>query len=301
METQAPQFSGIVPPLITPLLDYDTLNRDGLERLVEHVIQGGVSGIFVLGTTGEAPSLSYRLRREMIEATCTAVAGRVPVLVGVTDTSFVETIELSKSAGEAGAAAVVLSTPYYFPAGQTELVRYIEHVAERCRLPIMLYNMPSMTKVVIETETLAKLTQLENIVGVKDSGGDQAYFQRLLELKSQRPDWSVLIGPEHLTAWAVSLGGDGGVNGGANIYPEWFVSLYDAVKSGDRVTQAAMQARIEKLQKIYDVGKYASRYIKATKCGVSLRGICADFMAEPFNHFLEPERDRVQAILDSIA
>lgn len=301
METQAPQFSGIVPPLITPLLDYDTLNRDGLERLVEHVIQGGVSGIFVLGTTGEAPSLSYRLRREMIEATCTAVAGRVPVLVGVTDTSFVETIELSKSAGEAGAAAVVLSTPYYFPAGQTELVRYIEHVAERCRLPIMLYNMPSMTKVVIETETLAKLTQLENIVGVKDSGGDQAYFQRLLELKSQRPDWSVLIGPEHLTAWAVSLGGDGGVNGGANIYPEWFVSLYDAVKSGDRVTQAAMQTRIEKLQKIYDVGKYASRYIKATKCGVSLRGICADFMAEPFNHFLEPERDRVQAILDSIA
>lgn len=301
MDTQAPQFSGIVPPLITPLLDYDTLNRDGLERLVEHVIQGGVSGIFVLGTTGEAPSLSYRLRREMIEATCTAVAGRVPVLVGVTDTSFVETIELSKSAGEAGAAAVVLSTPYYFPAGQTELVRYIEHVAERCRLPIMLYNMPSMTKVVIETETLAKLTQLENIVGVKDSGGDQAYFQRLLELKSQRPDWSVLIGPEHLTAWAVSLGGDGGVNGGANIYPEWFVSLYDAVKSGDRVAQAAMQARIEKLQKIYDVGKYASRYIKATKCGVSLRGICADFMAEPFNHFLEPERDRVQAILDSIA
>lgn len=300
MDTQAPQFSGIVPPLITPLLDYDTLNRDGLERLVEHVIQGGVSGIFVLGTTGEAPSLSYRLRREMIEATCTAVAGRVPVLVGVTDTSFVETIELSKSAGEAGAAAVVLSTPYYFPAGQTELVRYIEHVAERCRLPIMLYNMPSMTKVVIETETLAKLTQLENIVGVKDSGGDQAYFQRLLELKSQRPDWSVLIGPEHLTAWAVSLGGDGGVNGGANIYPEWFVSLYDAVKSGDRVTQAAMQTRIEKLQKIYDVGKYASRYIKATKCGVSLRGICADFMAEPFNHFLEPERDRVQAILDSI-
>jgi 4-hydroxy-tetrahydrodipicolinate synthase len=106
-----------------------------------------------------------------------------------------------------------------------------------------------------------------------------------------------MIGPEHLTAEAIALGGDGGVNGGANIFPELFVSLYQAAVQGDRNQVDVLTQRVEKLQQIYTVGKYASRFIKATKCALSLRGICSDHMAEPFNHFLPPERGRVAEIL----
>ena len=226
-------LKGIVPPLVTPLTDYDTIDVDGTHRLLEHVIEGGVSGVFILGTTGEAPSLSYRIRQEFIKLACKIVDNRVPVLVGITDTSFVESIAVANIACAAGAAAAVLSTPYYFPAGQTELKLYVDHVVREMPMPLMLYNMPSLTKVWFEVDTLTKLAQHERIVGFKDSGGDIDYFQQTLELKDTRPDWSMLIGPEHLTAEAVQMGGDGGVNGGANVFPELFVSYYEAAARGD--------------------------------------------------------------------
>jgi dihydrodipicolinate synthase/N-acetylneuraminate lyase len=294
------RLRGIVPPLVTPLLDRDTIDVDGTRRLIDHVIRGGVSGIFILGTTGEAPSLSYRLRREFIELACQSAAGRVPVLAGVTDTSFVETVALAEFAKQAGVTTAVLSTPYYFPAGQTELARYIGQLVPELSLPLMLYNMPSLTKVWFEIDTLKELAQHQQIVGVKDSSGDIKYFEQLITLKQLRPDWSILIGPEHLTAEAVRLGGDGGVNGGANIYPELFTEVFQAADAGDENKLAVLQQRVEKLQAIYDVGKYASRHIKATKCALSLLGICSDHLAEPFNHFLPPERKQVKAIIDRL-
>ncbi len=295
-----PSLRGIGLPLVTPLLDRDTIDVEGTRRLIDHVIQGGVSGIFILGTTGEAPSLSYRLRREFIELACESAAGRVPVLAGVTDTSFVETVALAGFAKDAGVSTVVLSTPYYFPAGQTELARYIGQLIPELSLPLMLYNMPSLTKVWFEIDTLKDLAQHEQIAGVKDSSGDIKYFEQLVSLKQQRPDWSILIGPEHLTAEAVRLGGDGGVNGGANIYPELFVEMFRAADAGDQQQIEVLQQRIDKLQAIYDVGKYASRHIKATKCALSLLDICSDQLAEPFNHFLPPEREKVKAIIDRL-
>ena len=293
-----PPLRGIVPPLVTPLLDRDTIDVDGTRRLIEHVIDGGVSGIFILGTTGEAPSLSYRLRRDFITLACECAAGRVPVLAGVTDTSFVETVALANFAKEAGVTTVVLSTPYYFPAGQTELGRYIGQLLPELSLPLMLYNMPSLTKVWFEIDTLSRLAEHDQIIGVKDSSGDIKYFEQAVGLKKLRPDWSILIGPEHLTAEAVRLGGDGGVNGGANIYPELFTELFQAAEASDKERVSVLQQRVDKLQAIYDVGKYASRHIKATKSALSLLGICSDHLAEPFNHFLAPERARVKAIID---
>lgn len=293
-------LSGIVPPLVTPLLDYDTLDVPGTERLVEHVIAGRVNGIFILGTTGEAPSLSYRLRRDFLRLVCRLVDGRVPVLIGITDTSFVESIALAEVAHDSGADALVLSTPYYFPAGQTELIQYVTHLEAKLRLPLMLYNMPSLTKVWFEIESLERLAQLERIIGVKDSSGDLDYYARLNRLKRIRPDWSILIGPEHLLVPSLELGGDGGVHGGANVFPELFVQCYHAARAGDTETTELLVRQIECLQQIYTVGKYASRFIKATKSALSLRGICSDRLAEPFNHFLQPERDRVARILDEL-
>ncbi len=295
------KLKGIVPPMVTPLTDRDQLDRAGLERLIEHMLGGGVHGLFVLGTTGEAPSLSYRLRRELISQVCQQVAGRVPVLVGITDTSFVESLGIAQHAAQAGVNALVLATPYYFPAGQTELHDYVQNLVAELPLPLVLYNMPSLTKVWFELETLQKLADVQQIIGIKDSSGDLSYFASLMTLRQQRPDWSIMIGPEAMLPQAMALGGDGGVTGGANPFPKLFVELYEASLSSDAQRLARVQAQVEKLQGIYEIGKYASRFIKATKCALSLQGICDDFMAEPFHRFKAPERARVQAILESMA
>lgn len=286
--------------MITPLSDRDALDVAGLERLIEHIIAGGVHGLFILGTSGEAPGLSYRLRRELVERTCRQVRGRLPVLVGITDTSFVEALSMATLAANSGAQAVVSAAPFYLPTAQPELIDYVERLVRELPLPLYLYNMPQLTKVPFEIETLRRLTGLKEIVGVKDSSGDLAYFDRVLTLKRERPDWSVLVGPEHLLAEATQRGGDGGVNGGANYHPRLFVNLFAAVKSGDRARVEELQGQVQQLGQIYSVGRHASAVIKGMKCACSLLGLCDDRMAEPFERFHEPERARVRAVLASL-
>src|SRR4051794_13793957 len=201
---------GIIPPLVTPLLDRDRLDNAGLERLIEHVLGGGVHGVFLLGTTGEGPSLSHRLRCEVVERACAQVGGRVPVLVGITDTSFVESIEMAEHAADAGARAVVLAPPYYFPTGQAELAEYVESIAAALPLPLYLYNMPSHTKLAFEPETVARVLPIPKILGLKDSSGQLVYFHKIQALAAARPDFSLLMGPEELLAESVLLGAHGG-------------------------------------------------------------------------------------------
>ena len=294
-----PRFQGIIPPLVTPLRRRDELDDTGLERLVEHVIDGGANGLFILGSSGEAPSLSYRLRGELIETACRLVRDRVPVLVGITDTAFVESVTLARTAADAGAAAVVLSTPYYFPAGQTELISYVRNIVTELPLPLMLYNMPSLTKVWFEIDTLKQLAEIDSIIGLKDSSGDLDYFARAASLKKLRPDWSVLIGPEKHLPEAMRLGGDGAVAGGANVLPRLFVECYRAVVENDEVLVGDLHQRIHEFQSVYEIGKYASRIIKGIKCCLSLIGVCDDGMAEPFHRFREAERRRVLEILQA--
>ena len=294
------RFHGIIPPLITPLAGPDTLDVDGLERLLEHVVDGGVHGVFVVGTTGEGPSLSHALQRQVVSRTRRIVGDRVPVLVGITDTSCEESLALAAHSADVGADAIVLAPPYYFPAGQTELTQYVRRLVDQVELPVMLYNMPSLTKVTFDIDTLASLADRESIVGVKDSGGDLDYYRHVIALREQRPDWSILIGPEHLLAESVALGGDGGVNGGANVFPKLFARMYDAAVVGDAARIAALQEQIDKLQAIYEIGKYASKYIKATKSAAAVRGLCRPDLAEPFNGFAQPEQDRVAAVLDTL-
>lgn len=293
-------YNGIIPPVITPLSDRDTLDVAGFERLLEHIIAGGVHGLFVLGTTGEGPSLSYRLRGEVIQQACRITRNRIPIFVGITDTSIMESIHLSRVAADAGAQAVVLATPYYFPAGQTELNQYVNHLVPELALPVMLYNMPSMTKLWFEKETLEGFIGLDQVIGVKDSSGDMNYFEQICTLKKQRPDWSIFIGPEERMIESISLGSNGGVNGGANIYPRLFVESYEAAIAADTERCAGLQKQINAFGEIYTIGNYTSRFIKATKCAASILGLCDDFMAEPFNRFYPEDRKRVEAILESL-
>ena len=208
-------LTGIVPPLVTPLRDRDELDVPGLEKLVEHVLSGGVAGLFILGTTGEGPSLSYRLRGELVARVCRQVSGRVPVLVGITDTAFAESVNLARTAEKCGADAVVVATPYY--------------------------NMPPLTKVPYEIETVRHALDHPKIIGFKDSSGDLNYFGNIAALLKSRPDWSLLIGPEEKLLDALRLGGHGGVSGGANLFPKLYVQLVAAHRTfGTGVLYAAV-------------------------------------------------------------
>jgi 4-hydroxy-tetrahydrodipicolinate synthase len=287
--------------MVTPLTDRDTLDLAGLERLVEYILAGGVHGLFILGTTGEGPGLSYRLRCELTERVCDQVGGRVPILVGVSDTAFVESVNLAGIAADEGAAAVVLAAPYYFPAGQPELLEYVEHIAAEIPLPIFLYNMPSHTKIKFEPKTLERALEIPKVVGLKDSSGDLEYFRQAAEIVGRYPDAALLMGPEHLLADAIALGGHGGVSGGANLLPRLFVDLYEAAVQGDSKRVGDLQQRVLQLgSSLYAIGRHNSAFVKGVKCALSCLGICDDGMAEPFQRFRHRERERVQRALQDL-
>jgi len=294
-------LSGIIVPMVTPLLDQDTLDTPGLERLIEHILVGGIHGLFILGTTGEAPSLSYRLRKDLIERTCRQVAGRVPVMVGITDTAFTESVHLAGLAEKSGADAVVLAPPYYFPAGQPELLEYIGHLAPKLPLPLFLYNMPSHTKLFFEPDTVRQAAEIPNVVGLKDSSANMIYFHRLQGYLKNRPAFSLLVGPEELLGETVLLGGHGGVTGGANMFPKLYVDLYTAAAARDLDRVETLHRTVMRISStLYSVGKYSSSYLKGVKCALSCMGICSDFLAEPFHRFKETERNQIQSYLNEI-
>jgi dihydrodipicolinate synthase/N-acetylneuraminate lyase len=295
------KLQGIIPPMITPLRDRDELDVAGLERLVEHILAGGVSGLFILGTTGEGPGLSYRLRRQLIDRVCRQVDRRVPVLVGITDTSFVESTELAHYAAFKGASAVVVAPPYYLPEAQPELLEYIEHLLPELPLPLYLYNIPSLTKVHIELDTIRRALDEPRIIGFKDSSGDLNYFKNVADLIKQRSDWSLLCGPEEKLFDTLQLGGNGGVNGGANIFPALYMKTYEAFQTCNLARARELQKQIQRVSdSLYRIGKYPSSIIKGIKCVLACDGICDDFMAEPFHRFRAEERELVKTRLTEL-
>lgn len=294
------KLHGIIPPMITPLKGNDELDIAGTERLTEHLIAGGVHGIFLLGTTGEAQSLTYHLRYQFVERVCRQVAGRVPVLVGVTDTSFDESVQLAIHAAKCGAAAVVAAPPYYYSPSQQEMIEYYTALADALPLPLYLYNMPANVKVSFAPATVKTLAQHPNIIGLKDSSANMTYFQTLLYLLRDQPDFALLVGPEELTGESVLMGADGGVNGGANIIPSLYVDMYNAAVAHDVARVRELQQRIMQISTtIYTVGKYGSSYLKGVKCALSLIGICDDYLSYPYRKFRDEERARIREALEA--
>ena len=283
-------LSGIIPPLVTPLVDNETLDVESLERLIEHLIAGGVHGLFVLGTTGEEQSLSYDVRKQMIKESCRINRGRLPLLACITDTSIVESIKLAKVAADCGADGVVSAPPYYFATGQPELAQFYEELVPQLPLPVFLYNMPSHVKV------------MEQVVGFKDSSANAVYFQSVMYKVQHRKDFAMLVGPEEITGECVLLGGHGGINGGANMFPELYVGMYHAARNRDIETVLKLQQLIMQIStSIYTVGKHGSSYLKGLKCALSLLGIINDdFVASPFYKFEAPERAKIQEALNAL-
>ena len=294
-------LSGIIPPLITPLSGRDTLDHAGLERLIEHVVSGGVSGLFILGTTGEAPALSLRLRRELIKRTCEQVAGRLPVLVGVSDPSLEESLHMAAFAAENGADFAVAAPPYYWPLGDSELDVYYERLAEAVALPLFLYNMPALTKVSIPLSVVRSGLQHPKVVGMKDSSGNMSYLHQVLRLRGERSDWPVLVGDEETLLYAVEAGAQGGVNGGANVFPALYTAYFRASAGGDLKKARSLQRLVVRMGDLYRTARHASATIRGIKCGLSLLGICGDLMAEPFQTLTSEERRSAAQIVEEIS
>lgn len=294
-------LTGIVPPLVTPLAGRDVLDVGGLERLVGRLLASGVSGLFVLGTTGEGPALSYRLRREVVTRVCALAGGRVPVLVGITDTAFVEAVALAAHAADAGAAAVVAAPPYYLPPSQPELLEFFLLLLGEMPLPLYLYNMPALTKVAFEVETVRALLEEPRVHGIKDSSGNMMYFHRLLRLLADRPDCALLMGPEELLGDAVLAGAHGGVCGGANLFPELYVALHAAARAGDVPRTRTLQERVLRIsESLYRVSPHPSAVIAGIKGALACLGVCDDLMAEPSRRFGAEDRRRVAELVETL-
>lgn len=295
------KLRGIVPPLVTPLLNNDTIDTEGLERLIEHVVAGGVHGIFILGTTGEAQSISVGLRHEMIRQSARILNNRLPLLVGISDTSLEDSLSLAKRAADSGADAVVSAPPYYFATGQAELAEFYEQLIPALALPVYLYNMPTHTKVSFAPSTVSRLAANPKVLGFKDSSGSGSYFQSVMHEMRNRDDFSLFVGPEEMMAESVLMGADGGVNGGANMFPELYVALYNAALNKDIDTVHKLHRKVMQISaSIYTLGSYGSSYLKGVKSALSVLGICNDFLASPFNRFDEVHKDRIRAAIDAL-
>ncbi|MCA9078493.1 MAG: dihydrodipicolinate synthase family protein [Planctomycetaceae bacterium] len=301
MADSAPVLKGIIPPMITPLSGRDQLDHESTERVINHIIGGGVHGLFVLGSTGEAPSLPLAVQKEMIDLAEKVIAGRVPFLVGVTDTCYSRSLELARYSADHGVDAVVLAPPYYTPFHQDDLTRYFVEFAAECPLPVVLYNIPSHCKVAISLDSARQLMDVPNIIGFKDSSADMMYYGNLIKMTGGRDGFPLFMGPEQLLAESVLIGGNGGVCGGANLVPSLYVEMYDAAVAGDVRQVHLLQQRILRIaDKLYGVGDPPSGYLKGVKCAMSHVGLCTDHMADPLHRLPDEKRDQIKRNLEEL-
>lgn len=298
-------FRGIIPPMITPLLPDFSLDEKSLSVLIEHMISGGVHGIFILGTTGEFPSISSKVKKKLIEQTCQQVNHRIPVLVGITDCSFEESLGLAEVAKNAGADILVATNPFYMNVGQDELVYYFSKLADDVDLPLYLYNMPSHTGTNLDLETVMSLSKHPNIIGIKDSSGNLSYFGNLCDHFREDPEFTVLVGPEEILVETMNMGGHGGVTGGANLFPSLYVKFFEAIEYQDSEKIKLFNETVQFLSKnLYSHGTYQSNYLKGLKASLSFEGLCEGILALPLCAFNEEEKsalkNKYEAVKDAV-
>ena len=294
-------FRGIIPPMITPLHPDFTVDEKSLDLLIEHIISGGVHGLFILGTTGEFASISSSEKKKLIQLTCKKVNYRIPVLVGITDCSFQESLDLAACAKESGADLVVATTPFYMNVGQDELIYYFSKLADDVELPLYLYNMPSHTGISLALETVKALAEHPNIIGIKDSSGDQKYFESLCDTFRKYPEFTVLVGPEEILHETMNMGGHGGVSGGANLFPALYVSLFEAIEYQDKERINALNEAVQFLSKnIYSHGTYQSNYLKGLKAALSFEGLCQNILALPLTAYNESEKAALKEKFEAV-
>lgn len=284
------RFTGIIPPMLTPLTAQETLDRPSLKRLVDFEIEGGVDGLFILGTNGEGAFLTTPVRQELAEATVEFAAGRVPVIAGLLEASTSRVIEGMRALAGRGLEGYVATTPFYFGGfNNTELLEHFRRIAGEADLPVLAYSIPQNTKVVMNAELMMRLPEVPNLVGIKDSSGDWTEFQlALAALKGS--DFTVLQGMQSLLTVSLLAGADGGVPGHANVYPQLFTRLVAAVRAGDIEGAFETQAQLDRLARLR-----GRAFIHTYKLLGKALGLMEDHVAAPLPRLSAEEGERFLA------
>lgn len=269
---------GVVPPVLTPLAPERELDVPSLERLVGFLLEAGVHGLFVTGSSGEAAYLPDDVRYRVLEVTAGVAAGQVPVLAGIIDTSTPRVVQHAYAAKAHGAQALVATAPFYAPTAPAEFPGHFQAIRAAVDLPLIAYDIPVSVHAKLAPELVAELAAAGTIDGLKDSSGDLDAVRAVLELVDV-PGFRVFTGSETMADVALFLGSQGLVPGLGNVDPHGYVRLYEAARRGDWAAAAEEQRRLRRLYTLITVGgsrmgRYSSA-IGAFKEALVAQGILA--------------------------
>lgn len=286
-------IKGIISANVTPMDANEDINEKELRNHVNRSLAAGVDGVFCLGTNGEAYALNKEEKKFVIEAFVDEVKGRVPVYAGTGAATTRETIELSKIAEAAGADVLSIVAPFFAAASQQEIYNHYEAIAKSVDLPIVMYNIPARAGNAIAPETVQRLAQLDNIVGVKDSSGNFDNILQYIELTDPK-EFAVLSGNDSLILWTLQAGGAGGITAVANLLPEIMVSIYSKFLEGDFQGAKVFQDSIRPIRNCFKYGNPNTIIKNAT----NMLGMPVGNNRAPFNYISPEAKDAIQATLE---
>ena len=284
---------GIIPAVITPLTSDGRFNEKAMRKLLNYLIDGGVHGLFVVGTTGEFYGLTPEEKREIYMVAMDEARGRVPVYVGTNGITTRETVMLTRIAEECGVDAVSVLTPLFVSPSQEQLVSHYKTIAENTSLPVILYNNPPKTSVALAPATVAKLAEVWNIVGIKDSSGDMTVTAEYIRLTRHMDDFSVLMGRDTLIYGALCYGATGSIASCANVAPRVCVDIYEKFMAGDLKGSLEAQFTIAPLRIAFSLGTFPA----VIKESLNLLGIEAGPCMEPAGPMTDDERAKLTKVL----
>lgn len=287
------RIKGIIPPIITPMNADESINEEELRRQVNRLIDAGVHGLFPFGTNGEGYILSAEEKEQVLRIVVDETKGRVPVYAGTGCVSTAETIKQSLMAKEVGADVLSIITPSFAAASQEELYNHYKEVAEAVDLPIILYNIPARTGNSLAPATVARLSKIPNIVGVKDSSGNFDNMLQYIE-KTKDSDFIVLSGNDSLILWCLLAGGRGGIAGCANVYPDTMVNIYEQFIKGDINKAREYQDSIRSFRDCFKFGNPNT----IVKTAVSLLGCPVGKCRKPFSSLSEEGINAIKKVLE---
>ncbi|HEY8641481.1 MAG TPA: dihydrodipicolinate synthase family protein [Candidatus Dormibacteraeota bacterium] len=290
------ELHGVLPALISPLTREGAVDEPAVRRLVEHVLAGGVHGLLPLGSTGEMASLDEPARRQVLAAVVEAAAGRVPVICGVAQTHLAAARAEVQAAARQGAMAVLVAPPFYYPIDQATVLGFYRRLAADSPLPILVYNIPQNTKVVVEPDTVGALAHEGTVVGIKDSSRDFEYFERVLLATRDLPGFRAFTGSDTMLMASVAMGGCGTICGAANVAPGLVVSVYEAAARGDWDAARTRQDRLIEVVMAVREGVFPA----AIKAGVAMQGVCEPWPMPPVPALNEAATERLRQKLEGL-
>lgn len=290
------KFTGIIPPIVTPLIDDEALDKAGVGRLIHHCIKNGVSGVFVNGTSGEALRLSEKVWEENTKEVLLQAGEKIHVFCGAIDTSTTRTIEKIKKIEAMGGKIAVCTPPFYLTSfGQDEILRHFDKIAANVDIDIALYNIPETTHATILPETAAKLADYDSIVAFKDSTADWQQLQRTL-IALENKDIAVFNGAEELCSVSMLYGACGCIPGLANFLPELFVKLYDACMRKDTDKSYMLQKQINEVRKCIFIN---GCWMSGMKALLELFNLGTPLVSAPLLELTKEEKKEMQQILEA--